>query len=59
MKDISKSEKELLETMIRNEFDRIQMPYDNTRYFQLIELAEKLYLRHEFVAQLKSDLDIY
>ena len=57
MIDITKAEKELLQTMIRSEFDRIKSPYDNSRYLQLIELAEKLYLDNDFIKQLKDDLN--
>ncbi len=58
MIDISKSEKELLQTMVNNEFDRIVSPYDNSRYLLLIELSEKLYLDNGFIQRLKTNLDI-
>ena len=60
MKDLSTIDKEVLKRLIRTEYDRLSKEgnqIDNSRYIQLIEMAEKLYLSNDFINDLKIDVN--
>jgi len=58
MNNLTSSDKSVLERIIRADFDRLDKEgnqLDNSRYLQLIEMSEKLYLSNEFINELKID----
>jgi len=60
MKNLTTSDKSVLERLIRSEYDRLHSEgnqIDNSRYLQLIEVSEKLYLSNEFINELKIDVN--
>jgi len=60
MKDLTTSDKAVLERLIYDEFHRLykaNLEIDNSNYYKLIEMAQKLYLRNEFIDKLKIDMN--
>ena len=56
-KQLTRSEKVILETLIENEYSKPVDKVNDSRIYQLIEIAEKLYLDHDLITRLKINVE--
>ena len=56
-KQLTRSEKLILETLIENESSKPIDKVDNSRMHQLIEISDKLYLDNNLITRLKINIE--